>query len=289
MRAVRVKKHPKYDEVICQGAFVTCHDLTDDQRHIRTACTVYNSKFAVCFFALTSTSFPLYTCKLTVRDLLKLPLPPLIPDISTIASFEAMDEATRKAFGLTSADWALIEDFIEYSLPDALRRTPGPARFLTERKDKRGTKEPELSEYARTFARVVKGTFGKGRAVAATVFTEPDARKLPVRMLTIHLDSPDRDNVKVEAIEADGLLDKLAQFHSDQLTKKSHDAPGTGLGFQRVAYLFHPSRKNGRLVMNLTIVKPDERRYWTRSMAMRDADQLAAAIRKAVPRQKISA
>ena len=28
MRAVLVKKHPKHNETICQGAFVTCHDLT---------------------------------------------------------------------------------------------------------------------------------------------------------------------------------------------------------------------------------------------------------------------
>jgi len=37
--------------------------------------------------------------------------------------------------------------------------------------------------------------------------------------------------------------------------------------------------------MNLSIVKPDECRYWTRSMAMRDADQLANAIQKAAGRQ----
>jgi hypothetical protein len=286
MRAVRVKKHPKYDETICQGAFVTCHDLTTNQHHIRAACAAYNSKFAVFFFALTSTSFPLYTCKLTVRDLLKLPLPPEAPEVSTLTSFEAIDEATRKAFGFTAADWTLIEDFLKYTLPDVLRKTPGLARFSTQRKDKDGTKEPELTEYAKTFARMVKGTFGKDKAVASTVFTEPDARKLPVRMLTIHLDTPLRTGVQVESIEADGLLDKLADFHAEQLKHKTRDATGSGLGFQRVAYLFHPSREQGKRVMNLTIVKPDERRYWTRSMAMRDADQLAGALAKAAGSRK---
>ena len=289
MRAVRVKKHPNYEETICQGAFVTCHDLTLDQRHIRAACAAYNSKFAVYFFALTSTSFPLYTCKLTVRDLLKLPLPPEAPDISTLTSFEAIDEATRKAFGFTAADWTLVEDFLEYTLPDILRKTPGPARFSTRRKDKHGTKEPELTEYAKTFARVVKGTFGMNRAVASTVFTEPDARKLPVRMLTLHLDASSRNGVQVEPIEADGLLDKLADFYGEQLKQKPRDATGTGLGFQRVAYLFHPSREQGKRVMNLTIVKPDECRYWTRSVAMRDADQLAGAIAKAAGSRRATA
>ena len=91
-------------------------------------------------------------------------------------------------------------------------------------------------------------------------------------------------------METGGLLDKLAEFHAAQLKQKSRDATGSGLGFQRVAYFFHASRENGQRVMNLTIVKPDEHRYWTRSMAMRDADQLASAIVKAAgPLSKIKA
>jgi hypothetical protein len=289
MRAVLVKKSPKSDETICREAYVTCHDKTEDERHIRAACIIYNSGFAVFFFALTSGSFPFYISKMAVGELLQLPLPTNAPDISTLISFEAIDEATQQMFGLTTADRTLIEDFLEYTLPDVLRKRPGPARFPTQRQDKAGTKEPEMTAYAKTFARVVKGTFGKDKQLASTVFTEPHAQKLPVRMITIHLEAPSRDGVKVEPIEADGLLDKLAEFYNDQLKKKLRDATGSGLGFQRVAYFFHPSRENGVRVMNLTIVKPDERRYWTRSMAMRDADQLAVAIRKASPQRKTNA
>jgi hypothetical protein len=285
MRAVLIKKAPEFDETICREAYVTCHDLSKNQRHIRAACIAYNSKFAVCFFALTSGSFPLYISKMSVGELLQLPIPPEAPDISTLDSFEAIDEATCKMFGFTIADQTLIEDFLKYTLPDVLRKTPGPARSPTLRKGKDGVKEPELTEYAKTFARVVKGTFGKNKSIASTVFTEPDARKLPVRMITIHLDTPTRDGVQVEPIEADGLLDKLAEFHASQLKQKPRDPTGSGLGFQRVAYFFQPTRENGRRVMNLTIVKPDECRYWTRSMAMRDADQLANAIQKAAGRQ----
>lgn len=276
-----VKKSPKFDDLICREAYVTCHDKTKDERNIRTVCIAYNSRFAVFFFALTSGSFPFYISKMTVGELLQLPLPTDAPSIFTLNSFKDIDEATRKMFGLTTADWNIIEDFLEYTLPDALRKTPGPARFRTQRKDKNGNREPELTEYATIFARVLKGTFGKEKAVASTVFTEPETHMLPVRMLTIHLDAPTLDGVNIEPIEADGLLDKLADFHTNQLKSKSRDATGSGIGFQRVAYLFHPSREGGKRVMNLTIMKPDERRYWTRSMAMRDADQLSSAIAKA--------
>lgn len=285
-RAALIKSDDPEWGVVCKETYLSIRDLDPKGENIRAACLVYNSRLATYFLALTSSRIGHYITESLTEELVTVPLPSEAPDIASLNSFEAIDEATRKMFGLTSADWALIEDFLEYTLPDALRKTPGPARHPTQRKNRDGTMEPELIRYARTFARVVKGTFGKEKVVASTIFTEPDAHKLPVRILTIHLDSSNRDGVKVEPIEADGLLDKLAAFHNDQLAKKTRDATGSGLGFQRVAYFFHPSRENGQRVMNLTIVKPDERRYWTRSMAMRDADQLAASIRKASPQRK---
>lgn len=247
---------------------------------------MYNSKLAAFFLGLTSRRIGHYITEAKADEITSVPLPVRdVPNLSSLNSFEAIDEAARVAFSLTTAEWILIEDFLKYTLPDALRKTPGPARFPTQRRSKDGAEEPELTEYAKTFARVIKGTFGKNKSVTSTVFTEPDTSKLPVRMLTIHLDAPMRDGVRVEPIEADGLLDKLAEFHTGQLNQRPRDTAGSGLGFQRVAYFFHPSREDGRRIMNLTIVKPDECRYWIRSMAMRDADQLADAIQKAAERQ----
>jgi hypothetical protein len=105
-------------------------------------------------------------------------------------------------------------------------------------------------------------------------------------MVTIQLDAHNGKSVSIQPMEADGLLDQLAKFHDDLLKKRSRVMGGGGLGFQRVAYFFHPSREASGRVMNLTIAKPDERRYWTRSMAMRDADQLASAVAKAATRRK---
>ena len=166
-------------------------------------------------------------------------------------------------------------------LPDALRKTPGLSRQRTERQNKDGVEEPELKEYAQTFIRVVKGTFGNDKAVTATIFTEGGGNTLPVRMLTIQLDSPDLGSVHVQRMEADKLLDTLAAFHGDQLSGKIRNSKSGGLGFQRVAYLLHPSHEDGCRTMNLTVIKPDERRYWTRSMAMRDADHLGIAMTQA--------
>lgn len=288
-RAVMVRSDAPVWGAICSQAYLTVSGLGGSSELLQRACVTYNSSLATYFLWNTSSRLGHYRTEVLAKELIEVPLPSSVLPIPSPHSAQDIDAVVRQAFGLTTADWTLIEDFLEYTLPAALRKTPGPARYPTQRKDKDGTKEPELTQYAKTFARVVKGTFGRNKAVASTVFTEPDARKLPVRMLTIHLDAPDRDGVKTEPIEADGLLDKLAQFHTDQLTKKTRDAIGSGLGFQRVAYLFQPGREGKARWMNLTIVKPDERRYWTRSMAMRDADQLAAAIRKAAALRKANA
>lgn len=268
--------------VICKETYLSVHDLDPKAKNIRKACIVYNSAVAVYFLMLTSSRIGHFITEALTKEIVTVPLPAgEAPEISDLQDQQAVENAVREMFGLNTADRMLIEDFLEYTLPDVLRKTPGKARFPTQRENNDGTKEPELAEYAKTFTRVVKGTFGKDRAVAATVFTDPDGRRQPVRMLTIHLDSTERTGVSRECIEADGLLDQLAKFHTDQLKKQPRNANGSGLGFQRVAWFFQPSLENGKRVMNLTIVKPDERRYWTRSMAMRDADELASSIMKA--------
>ena len=288
-RAVMVHSHAPGWGAICSQAYLTVSGLGASSELLQRACVTYNSSLATYFLWNTSSRLGHYRTEVLAKELIEVPLPSGVSPIPPPHSAQDIDAAIRKAFGLTNAEWTLIEDFLEYTLPDVLRKTPGPARFQTQRKDKDGTKEPELVQYAKTFARVVKGTFGKDKAVASTIYTEQDGKKLPVRMLTVHLDAPHRDGVKTQQMEADGLLDALSEFHAVQLKQKTRDASATGLGFQRVAYLFHAVREAGKRVMNLTIVKPDEYRYWTRSMAMRDADQLAAAIRKAAAPRKTPA
>ena len=287
-RAVRVLsgKHPW--GVVCTKSFLTVRDFSPTGVNVDRACIAYNSNIAAYFLHLTS-GRSLYNTEVLLRDLRSVPVPAAPVDLVGIRSFKQIDEIARNAFGLTSADLALVEDFLEYTLPDILRKAPGPARFQTQRKAKDGTSEPELTQYAKTFARVLKGTFGKGRAVGSTIYTERDSNELPVRMITVHLDSPLHDSVTSEPINKDGLLDELAKFRSDLLQQKTRNPIGSGLGFQRVAYLFQPGREGKKHWMNLTIFKPDECRYWTRSMAMRDADQLAIAIRKAAPPRKTPA
>ncbi len=150
--------------------------------------------------------------------------------------------------------------------------------LATTRSQGESTEASELSEYARFFTRVLKATFGKDKAVCATVFEESNPEYLPVRMLAFHLDWPGREPLKVETMDKNGLFKKLRRLYQDALSPKNRASSGDGLGFQRVAFLFHSHVEGRRRIPSLYIIKPDQRRYWTRSLAMRDADKLAGAV-----------
>jgi len=104
-------------------------------------------------------------------------------------------------------------------------------------------------------------------------------------MTAIHMDWPGHEQLKVEQMEGSGLMDVLGKLHSESMERRTRACSGTGLGFQRVAFLFHFHKEEHGRVLSLYIVKPDQRRYWTRSMAIRDADQLTASILKAAGRK----
>jgi len=266
--------------VICKDAFLSVCDLSKDARHIRAAALVYNSLLATYYLALTSSRIGHYRTEAKSAELIEVPLPEGSVDLSSVRTFDDIDELTRKSFSLTAADWTIIKDFLDVNFPDALRKRPGPGRKTTCR----GTSdryEPELSAYGETLTRVLKSTFGRDKAVAVTIYKEPNTAPLPVRMVTVHLDWADRASLTIEPIESDGLLDRLASFHRDVLGGEVHSAGGSGLSFRRVAYFFHSHEARRERVQNLTIIKPDEYRYWTRSQAMRDADELASAIMQA--------
>lgn len=285
-RAAIVKSDDREWGVICKKTYLSVRDTDDNSRHIHNACITYNSYIATYFLFMTSSRFGHYITEVNSNELLDVPLPNLDRDPREMQSFKSIDQAVRKALLLTDAENAIIDDLLTSGLPDALRQTPGPGRKQTRRIVSKKTKEPELSMFTETFMRVLQQTFGIDMAVSATIYQEPvNALVLPVRMISIHIGEKRKNPIQVETISSAGLMDQLALFHRDML-KKSRSAAGNRLGFQRVTFLFHSTKKPSCAIQNLTIIKPDEYRYWTRSQAMRDADDLAAAILQAAKGRK---
>jgi hypothetical protein len=266
--------------VISKETYLTVHDFSPDEQHIRSACVAYNSDFATYFLALTGSRFPFFNTELPANELCSVPLPPLDQTkVKAIASYDDINAVMSDAYGLTIAEKVLIDDLLDVALRDALRKIdcPGYTRTVRQTQDHRG-KIDDVSSYTRCLLRVLRATFGRDKAVCATVFVQPDTEPVPVRLAMIHLDWPGRKSLTVTPMNKDGLFKELCRLYEKALLPKSRALPGDGLGFQRVAFLFHSHVEGGRRVPSLYIIKPDQRRYWTRSLAMRDADQLAGAI-----------
>lgn len=268
--------------VICKETYFSVRDLAEDSRNIKKACLVYNSKLASYFLMMTSSRLGHYITETLAKELVTVPLPIANVDTTGIGSFNELDDAVWKLFSLSKADSAIVDDLLTIVLPDALRKTPGLGRKQTNTLPKSGrpVDEPELRQYVQIFSRVLRGTFGRDKSISGVIYQQKHGSRLPVRMLTLHFDWPGKELVDVEPIEADGLFDLLSIFHRNVLDKKTRSPNGEGLGFQRVAFFLHSHQSSGKRIKSLTIIKPDERRYWTQSLAMRDADDLSTAILK---------
>jgi hypothetical protein len=137
--------------------------------------------------------------------------------------------------------------------------------------------ESVLAAYCDFFTRVLRAGFGQDKKISATIFREEGKTSVPVRLVAIHLDSPGESLVRLENITSPSLIKRLRKLDAKFLKSRKRRAEG-GIFYQRVARVYDTMLVEGREVPTVFIVKPDQKRYWTRSMAMRDADEVAGDI-----------
>ncbi len=199
--------------------------------------------------------------------------------LAGLETLKDVDKRVRNAFGFKDAEWALVEDLFDYTLPDFKGDETSPGRQATERAPRfaqPARSEPQLAAYCRYFLRVLKAGFGQDKARCATIFQDAAASPLPVRLVAIHLDWPRDEEIVVEPMDSAALCDRLLELDRKWLAA---DEPGRGgIFYQRVAMVYAEYQYQRRSVPTIYIVKPDRIRYWTRSAAMRDADEVAGDV-----------
>ena len=125
--------------------------------------------------------------------------------------------------------------------------------------------------------KVIRAGFGRDKKVCATIFQEESASSIPVRLVAIHLDWPRQEEVRIESISSSAMLEDLQELNRT-LLDQSDPAESRGIFYQRIARIYDTVQVDGRSVPTIYLVKPDQIRYWTRSIALRDADDVAADI-----------
>ena len=237
---------------------------------------VLNSIFAVYFLFLTSASAGNYRPKLLNGDIEQIPIPNVeslsVHELSEM-SLDDIDSKTYELYGLKEVEQVLVEDFFQITLQDFKGNESSPGRQLAL-----GT-EPEvnavLDRYCEAFLAVLRAAFGPDKAVSATIFTANSGKPLPYCLVAIHLHWPGRNSVVIEQISEGALVDRL--YALDDAALESSPAEG-GVFYQRVARVYQTPRIGVDTVPTVYLIKPNQVRYWTRSAAYRDADDVSADI-----------
>jgi hypothetical protein len=268
--------------IVCSETCVSVHIPEKFSSILAAACLTYNSKLAVYFLLLSNGSFASYRPKVSVENLLQLPIPESnysIEFLRKISSLDEVDQQIREAFSFKDSEWVLIEDLFNYTLPDFKGDSASPGRKRTHRIDNsqsQNNTEPELTAYCEYFLRVLKAGFGQDKQVCATLFQEQTNTLLPVRLVAIYLNKPDSEGVHVEPIDSPDLMERLENLNKLYIERGSIEYGG--IFYQRVARIYDSVELKGVKIPTIYLIKPDKIRYWTRSMALRDADEVAAYI-----------
>lgn len=275
-QAVVIKSDNSKSGIICSKSYVSIHVNDEHRQFLEAACLSYNSKLAVYYLLLSSGRFASYRPEANVEDLMKVPiLEPREGLLENLKTFDDVDEQIREFFEFKDSEWVLIEDLFNYTLPDFKGDRSSPGRQITRNYQNQNS-EPILTEYCEYFLRVIKAGFGSDKNICATIFQEQTQAILPIRLVVIYLNRSDREGVEIEPIQSLALMAELEKLN--QLFVRGENAENGNIFYQRTAKIYDSVRLKGESIPTIYFVKPDKIRYWTRSMALRDADEVAADL-----------
>ncbi|HCN30212.1 MAG TPA: SAM-dependent methyltransferase [Verrucomicrobiales bacterium] len=287
-QAVRiVSTESETDGLIVTKSYTSIHQFKDGDGWLCAACLAFRSRLSAYFLALTS-RLASDRAEALSGDILDVPIPHPTPSITKeVTDLAQVDSLVEEAFHLKAPESALIEDMLTFVYREGGEDKEGRKPTLRARDDEPG----DLHRYADFLVKALRSTFGRDKTVRATIFEEEQPHdKLPMRMVAIYLNLPSqRQVITKEVLDSKGMRKKLKEAFIQLMGVRSrHGVPvSSGIGFQRIARIFVTHKApTGEKVPTVLYLKPDQRRHWTRSQALRDADELAATIMSASKRPK---
>jgi hypothetical protein len=264
--------------VLCSTSYVSVHAPSAIKTLLHTACAVYNSKLAVYYLMHTSSRFATFRQEVNADELLKIPLPASPVGLDGVSDPADVDERVRAAFHFKPPDWTLIEDAFEYTMEAFNTPESGPKGTARRVADER-----MLERYGETIIRVLRAGFGQDKRIRVSVFRASGTQTAPVHLVAVHLDWPGDDlGVRFEKIDGGTLIHRLIE-----LTQLMERRSGNGANVRRRVFRTYDTVAHGRVrVPTIYMGKPNFQQYWTRSMAMGDADAIAADLLRLAASQR---
>jgi hypothetical protein len=251
------------EPILCSHSYVSVSGPTSI---LERACAMYNSTLTAYYLFLTSSRLGTYIPEVLTPELLSVPLPPPTAEGMPALDEQGVDSVIKKAFGLKDADWVLVEDFVRFTLAE-YRGSAEARSFLTD---------DQAGDYCECVLRVIRAGFGAGARVGATVLCTDRDGSMPLRVAAVHLGWPLDSSVRFERTESVNLFQQILTLQ-DTLDS-GHSGSLQPLRRQRTCRFYSEVQIGGAMVPTVFVVKPNQQRYWTRSLALRDGDEIAADI-----------
>lgn len=246
-------------------------------RRLSALVATLMSSLAVHYFYLTSGRLASYRPTLRRVDLEQIPVPPTDgPTLSELGAMtvEDFDSFAFQSFRLTTVEKALVEDFFAFSLPDFKGDSASPGRQVLRGKDQ----ERVLGVYCEWFCNVVRAAFGANKVIKSRIYSTGETTTIPYCIVAMGLggsgSAAKPEVTRLSVAEARKFVGRIQNILSEREPRTS------GIYCQRSVrlYMTEGQARDDVVVPTVYILKPNENRYWTRSMALRDADEVVADI-----------
>ena len=255
----RMNRSKERKGVLCNQSYFSVHGPSPT---LEAAAMAHNSNLAVYFHFLTSGRFAAYRPKLSKEEVLRLPIP--TPSDGMAADIESAGQLNNHiydCFELRDAERVLVEDALDYTIGDFLGDESSSGRQRTGGLE---GNEDHLRSYCKYFFRVMKAGFGNDKSVSATIFRSSSVG-LPYRMIAVILGGNPHDEIEVRDISSATLLEELHRLTNTAAQKRGAIFSQSVVRIYE-AYMGRPT---------VFLIKPDQKRFWTRSAGLRDADEVA--------------
>lgn len=270
-----IKQSPKVDvgliaallekDAVFRHSILGIHGKEKDLNQLALCCSVVNTKISLYYEMLTSRSWLIERDEFEKEEIMNLPMPKKNLDQTIDYEFlknlsknpevnEIINELVANWFDIDETEMILINDTIDYTLDYFRRKNKSAAVESVD-----GT---TLKNYIDTFCNVLNNSFSSQEKVfAGNIFLGES----PLQVVSVRLvDASEEAAVKAQ-VQEHKLKDVLNKLDEILIEERS---PSIYIRRNLRRYSGH----------KISIIKPNQRRYWTKSAAMRDADETYADI-----------
>ena len=261
------------DAVFTNGIFGVAAPV-EDMSYLKVVCAYGNSSLARYYHFLTAGTWGVERDEVLLAEQKRLPcaIPledtHLLNEIVTLVDRiqeaagdwdwqSELDELVYRAYGVTLSEQHMIEDFLETAIDRHYQGLQSHA-FQSPSTD-------QLSSYAQAYSDVFENTTGGNRVLVPTVYDG----STPYRAVSFRLEQSDTLERSLRVAPEPELGRLLVQL--ERIATEQHSQ---SLYFRRNIKVYEPAA--------IHIVKPAERRFWTRSAAYNDADETIAHLLRTV-------